>query len=114
MKIFNERYLPLIERSGKSDSELEKAMDLPRSIIYDWKHGRNKGYKKYADKFAAYFNISTDYLLGNDTSQIKDPPTDNDIKFALFGTAEVDDALYDDVKRLAKSLYESKQDRKNK
>lgn len=66
MDIFTERFLPLIQESGKSDQELEKAMGLPRSIIYDWKHGRNKSsFKKYAGNFAEYFNVSADYLLGN-------------------------------------------------
>lgn len=66
MDLFTERFLPLIQESGKSDQELEKAMGLPRSIIYDWKHGRNKSsFKKYAGNFAEYFNVSADYLLGN-------------------------------------------------
>lgn len=65
MDLFSERFLPLIEKSGKPDQELEKAMGLPRSIIYDWKNGRNKSsYKKYAGNFAEYFNVSADYLLG--------------------------------------------------
>ncbi len=76
-----------------------------------------KGSKPSAEKIkriANYFNVSTDYLLDNDTSKVKDPPTDNDIKLALFGTVEVDNALYDDVKKIAKTLYESKHDRENK
>lgn len=66
MDLFSERFLPLIEKSGKTDQELEKDMGLPRSIIYDWKHGRNKSsFKKYAGNFAEHFNVSADYLLGN-------------------------------------------------
>ncbi len=66
MDIFAERFLPLIEKSGKTDQELEKSMGLPRSIIYDWKHGRNKSsFKKYAGNFAEFFDVSADYLLGN-------------------------------------------------
>lgn len=74
MDIFSERFLPLIENSGKTDKELEKSMELPRSIIYDWKHGRNKSsFKKYASNFAKFFNVSTDYLLGNtDSPNIED------------------------------------------
>lgn len=65
MDLFSERFLPLIEKSGKADQELEKSMGLPRSIIYDWKHGRNKSsFKKYAGNFAEYFDVSADYLLG--------------------------------------------------
>lgn len=78
MDIFTERFLPLIEKSGKADQELEKAMGLPRSIIYDWKHGRNKSsFKKYAGNFAEFFDVSADYLLGNtDNPQSLKPDAD--------------------------------------
>ena len=34
---------------------------------------------------------------------------DDDIKFALFGTVAVDDAIFEDVKRLAKTALELSQ-----
>ena len=64
MDIYQERIKPLFKSSGLTDSELEQAIGLPRSIIYDWDKGRSKGYKKYIDKIAKYFSISSDYLLG--------------------------------------------------
>lgn len=73
MDIFTDRYLPLIEKSGKTDSELEKEIGLPRSIIYDWRKGRNKSYKKYADKFAAYFNVSVSWMLGIEENEKSAP-----------------------------------------
>lgn len=73
MDIYSERIKPLFTSSGKSDLELEKEIGLPRSIIYDWNNGRSKSHKKYADKIAEYFNVTTDYLLGN--SDIKNKPT---------------------------------------
>ena len=94
MDIFAERFLPLIQGSGKSDQELEKAMGLPRSIIYDWKHGRNKSsFKKYAGNFAEYFNVSADYLLGNkdDSKNVQsefDPQMKEAIK--MFSTLSSD------------------------
>lgn len=86
MDIFTERFLPLIQESGKSDQELEKAMGLPRSIIYDWKHGRNKSsFKKYAGNFAEYFNVSADYLLGNkDNPQSVQSEMDPQIEEAII------------------------------
>lgn len=65
MDIFLERILPLFEQSGMNDQELERNIDIPRGIIYDWKKGRTKSYKKYCGQIASYFNVSTDYLLGN-------------------------------------------------
>lgn len=65
MNIFVDRILPLFSSSNLNDTELEKAIGLKRGIIYDWKKGRTQSYKKYCDLIAAYFNVSTDYLLGN-------------------------------------------------
>ena len=54
---------------------------------------------------AAFFDVSTDYLLGN--TDIRKPasrPTvdDDDIKFALFGTTDIDDATLEDIKAYAR------------
>lgn len=65
MDIFEERILPLFRKSRKNDQELEREIDLPRGIIYDWKKRRTKSYKKYCGQIASYFHVSTDYLLGN-------------------------------------------------
>lgn len=62
MYILN-KYMELFSSSELNDSELEKQIGLPRSTIYNWKQGRNKAYKKYADKISDYFNVSIDYLL---------------------------------------------------
>ena len=116
MSLFTEKFLPLIESSGKTDAELEKAMDLPRSIIYDWRTGRNKSsYKKYASNFAAYFNVSTDYLLGNDTKDVRNPATEDDIKFALFNGADgVTDEMYEEVKAFAAFVKQREQQKGKK
>lgn len=65
LDIFKDRILPLINASGKTDRFLEEAIRLPRGIIYKWKNGKNKNYKFYIVEIAAYFHVSTDYLLGN-------------------------------------------------
>lgn len=64
MDIFKDRILPLINNSGKTDRFLEEAIELPRGIIYKWKNGKNKNYKFYIVEIAAYFKVSTDYLIG--------------------------------------------------
>ena len=105
MDLFTERFLPLIQESGKSDQELEKAMGLPRSIIYDWKHGRNKSsFKKYAGNFAEYFNVSADYLLGNtDNPKSNTPETDPQTAEAL----KIFSSLPNEKRKLALKLIRS-------
>ena len=67
------------------------------------------------EKIAAYFDVSTDYLLG--ASQTKKTPADSgervisdaELKFALWGDcSEIDDEDLDDVRRYAAFLRERK------
>lgn len=74
MDSYKLRIRPLIEACEKSDMEIERDLNLPRSTIYDWNNGRSKSYKKYLPEIAAYFGVSTDYLLGN--TDIKNAPAD--------------------------------------
>lgn len=67
-----DRLLSLIAASGKDDAVIERELSLPRSTVYDWRNGRSKSYKKYLSQLATYFNVSTDYLLGNE--QKNKPP----------------------------------------
>lgn len=76
LDIFTNKILPLFEKSGLSDLELEKKIGLPRSIIYDWRKGRSKSYKKYISEISNYFGVSADYLLGNE--QKNKPATNSD------------------------------------
>ena len=81
MNIFVERILPLFEQSGMNDQEFERNIDLPRGIVYDWKKGRTKSYKKYCGQIASFFHVSTDYLLGNTddprpAGQKEEPPAE--------------------------------------
>ena len=58
-------------------------------------------------KLAAFFGVTTDYLLGyekpSDAPSL--PPTDDEIKFALFGgDGEITDAMYKEVQRFARMV----------
>ena len=81
---------------------------LNRSAVNKWKAG-GKPNGNTAAKLAAYFGVTTDYLLGqsDDRSGPAERPaiTDDDIKFALFGgDGEITDAMYEEVKQFAAFL----------
>lgn len=65
MDIYAERIKPLFVRSGKSDAELEREIGIPAKKISQWNINYTKSYTKYIQQIAAYFHVSTDYLLGN-------------------------------------------------
>jgi transcriptional regulator with XRE-family HTH domain len=83
MDIYKERILPLFQSSGISDAELERKIGIKPKKINDWNAGRTKSYEKYIPQIAAFFNVSTDYLLGNtDDPQPAGQPPSEDIKLS--------------------------------
>jgi hypothetical protein len=56
-------------------------------------------------KLVKYFGVSYDSLLGEGEASA---PMQNELKFALFGNAEIDDDLFEEVKRFAKFAYQNK------
>lgn len=100
MDILNERILPLFDKSGKSDMELEREIGLPRSIIYDWRNGRSKSFKKYAGEIADYFDVAVNYILGNE--QKNKPTTDrSELKPLARASLEIIDSLPEDLQKIA-------------
>lgn len=65
MDVYKERIRPLFDKSGLQDKQLEELFGFPRGVIYKWGTGKYKSYRNYIHQIAAYFHVSTDYLLGN-------------------------------------------------
>lgn len=90
-----------------------KELNISTSKGTAWKNGSTPN-GEIISTIADYFNVTTDYLLGKDTSNKKDPASDDQIKFALFGTTEVDDELYEDIKKIAKIHKQLKSEKAKK
>ena len=87
---------------------------LNRSAVAKWKAG-GKPNGTTAGKLADYFGVSTDYLLGQTQQRTpaRSGPTDEEIKFALFGgSGEITDAMYDEVKKFAAFIKQREAEKK--
>lgn len=62
----------LLDQNNKSQSDLAEYLGVGKQLLTNWKSGLNTSYKKYIDKIADYFNVSTDYLLGK--TEVKEKP----------------------------------------
>lgn len=103
-----EKIIQLLTDRNVEQQALASYIGVKKQTITDWKSGKTESYKKYIDKIAEFFGVSTDYLLGNETAVVK--PTDDDIKFALFdGSEGVTDEMFEEVKRFAKYIKEQKE-----
>lgn len=63
-KVFCERLKGLIERTGSTNAELERAMDISQPTFQNVIQGRTTPSVDFVMKMADFFGVSMDYLLG--------------------------------------------------
>jgi transcriptional regulator with XRE-family HTH domain len=101
-----ERIIELCRQKGVSGSRMCLDLGLSKSTLSDIKNGRKKGISTAtAQKIAAYFNVSLEYLLGEEAlpqdGEIR-KASDAEIQFALFGGNDaITEAMYEEVKQFA-------------
>lgn len=99
----------LMRERGLTAYRVSQDTGVSQATLSDWKHGRSTPKLDKLQKLAAYFNVPLSYLMGEEEqSQSKKEyrPTDEEIKRFLFGDAEVNDELYEQLKAYAKFLKE--------
>jgi len=63
-KVFCERLKGLIERTGSTNAELERAMDISQPTFQNVIQGKTAPSVDFVMKMADFFGVSVDYLLG--------------------------------------------------
>ena len=84
-----EKILSLIQERGIEQQKLATYLGIKKQTISDWKSGKTKSYTKYIDKIAEYFNVSTDYLLGNETEEEQLDTIDQEILVLMRKTRDL-------------------------
>lgn len=64
IKVFVERLKGLIERTGSTNAELERAMDISKPTFQNVMQGRTTPSVDFIMMMADFFGVSVDYLLG--------------------------------------------------
>lgn len=105
-------------KMGISMREAASRLSMPYTTYVNYEKGAREPNSETLILIARFFGVTIDYLLGKETKM----PTadsserkidDDDIKFALFGDAEIDDELYEEVKAFARFAKERKEKRSN-
>lgn len=108
----------LCKERGTNVTALCRKAKVARAALSELNMGRTKTITlETAGKLAAALDISVDELMG--TAQKEKAPaqkgeravTDDDIKFALWGTREIDDDVLNQVKSFAKFARENRKDK---
>ena len=116
--MFYDVYCELCQKNGLTPSGAAGKIGFNRASVTMWKNTGKAPKQELLMKIAAYFGVTTDYLLGKETEKA---PTntgerrvsDADLKFALWGDCEdVDDDDLADVMRYAAFVRERKKDKK--
>lgn len=111
------RLQELCDEKGVSGYRMCKDVGIQPSIMTDLKMGRRASMKvETAQKVADYFGVTVGYLLGEGkekapTQDGERKVSDDDIKFALWGTREIDDDVLDRVRQFAKFAQENEKNK---
>ncbi len=112
MSVFSENIRRLRAQKGVSQSAVADYLKITKQAYSLYENGRREPDFDTLVKLAEYFGTDVDCLLKNAEDAFI---SDSRLKFALFGDAEIDDDVLDDVKRLAKlqlELRRSKEENK--
>lgn len=111
--VFYDRFVSLCKRKGVKPTRVAVDTGFNKGSVSSWKKNWEKGIDvrptpDILSKIAKYFNVSTDYLLGEDDGRTA-PVFDEDIMFALFeGDKDVTPEMFEEVKQFAKFVKERK------
>lgn len=117
--MFYDRFLELCSRKDVVPTRAAIEAGISKSLVSKWKaNGTKEPSPEVVRKLADYFGI-TNYEVIEDRPESKKAPTqkgereisDDDIKFALWGTREIDDDVLEQVKSFAKFARENRKDK---
>lgn len=111
--MFWETFVRLCNEKGTKPNPVAKELGIASGTLTWWKNGRIPS-SSTLHKIADYFGVTVEYLLGKETEkpQKEKAPTEEALKVALFGGADVPDELWDKVTEYARFLVE--QDKRNR
>ena len=89
---------------GLSQAEMVAIAGVTDKAVSTWETGAKEPRMSAIARLADYFHIQKSDLIEDGPQR----PSDADLKFALFGDAEVDDDVFEEVKRFAKFAQEQK------
>ena len=89
-----------------TQDQLAESIGANRVTVANYESGKYNPSSEALLKISEALKVSTDFLLGND-NQANSIPSDNDIKFALFGDPHnITDEQFEEVKQFAQFIRE--------
>lgn len=98
----------LMEDRKITKAQLSRETGASSGNVSDWQSGKSLPSSERLAQIADYLGCSVNYLLGKEPDSDITPATTRQLKFALFGTADIDDDILKAVKAVAQTLKEEK------
>ncbi len=86
--MFSDRLKKLRDENNVSQFDLSNYLGISQQALSKWENEKTEPDNDSLVKIANYFNVSTDYLLGNSESKQIEKPYDNDLEKVLFSKAK--------------------------
>lgn len=93
---FSEIFNKLCDETNTSYKKIAEMLGYSPQAVSKWGRGETEPNLDTLNKLSEYFNVSTDYLLGNSESKKIDTPYDDELEKVLFSKAK---DLTDDEKK---------------
>ncbi len=89
----------LLKKNGISEAEFARRLNISRSVITDWKKGRNKSYNKNErlNNIAEILNVQIEYLLCDTNSS-------NDTLESLYSNTNISSTISNEDKHFTQIL----------
>ena len=97
------------EKKGYNQKQLSELLNVSQPTVSDWECGRKSPTRKNLVALAELLECSIDYLLLGERPARR--ITDEELKFALFGDAAVDDGSFEEVKRFAEYVKQKRNEK---
>lgn len=109
--MYNDILRQLRNEKGVSQQVVADYLNITKQAYSLYELGKREPDFETLLKLGEYFDVSTDYILRSEKTE---DDTDDNIKFALWGTSDVDDDVLADVKHYAQIARQMREDKKNK
>ena len=117
-KLIGERIEAARKKKNLTQDDIAKELGFNKSTIQRYESGVISEAKLLTiQALADYLGVAPDWLVGktdDPTSKSAHEITDSQLKFALFGDAEIDDDVLDDIRTIAKAHAERKSQKTTK
>lgn len=77
------RFNELLKEHNVTAYQVGKATGISTSTLSEWKNGKYTPKMDKVQKIADYFNVSVDYLLGNEKTSLADSTEDEELNIYL-------------------------------